>query len=144
MSKTELLAPAGSEKAARAAVQSGADAVYIGGEQFSARKSADNFTLDQIRELVFYCHLRGVAVHVAANTLIKEKETDNFLTYIQALNGLGIDALIIQDIGMAAKVRRMCPDLPLHASTQMTGGFSGRGSFSGERRIFTGGFGPGA
>lgn len=120
MAKVELLAPAGSERAAQAAVQSGADAVYIGGQQFSARKSADNFTLEQIRDLTAYCHLRGVAVHVAVNTLVKEKEADKFLAYIQELNSIGVDALIIQDIGMASKVRAMCPDLPLHASTQMT------------------------
>ncbi len=116
----ELLAPAGSARAAWAAVQSGADAVYIGGEQFSARKSADNFTLPEIGRLVEYCHLRGTAVHVAANTLVKETETVRFLEYVRTLNSLGIDALIIQDIGMAARVREMCPDLPLHASTQMT------------------------
>lgn len=118
--KTELLAPGGSFASAKAAIQSGADAVYIGGAQFSARKSADNFTLSEIAELADYCHLRGAAVHVAANTLIQPRETAEFLAYIRELNRIGIDALIIQDIGMASRVRQMCPDLDLHASTQMS------------------------
>ena len=116
----EILAPAGSEDALYAAVQSGADAVYIGGTEFSARKSAANFTLSQIEEAVKYCHLRGVKLHVAANILIKEKEKKRFLEYVGKLNEIGIDALIIQDIGMASAVLKMYPDLPLHASTQMT------------------------
>ena len=115
----ELLAPAGSFEALKAAVQSGADAVYIGGSQFSARRSAANFSLDEIVEAADYCHIRDVKLHVAANILIKEKETDSFLDYIEKI-GEVVDAVIIQDIGMAAKIREMFPDLPLHASTQMT------------------------
>ena len=116
----ELLAPAGSFKALRAAVQSGADAVYIGGSSFSARRSAVNFSSDEIKEAVKYCHLRNVKLHVAANILVKEKETESFLDYIGELNSAGVDAVIIQDIGMAQVVRNLYPDLPLHASTQMT------------------------
>lgn len=116
----EILAPAGSESALIAAVQSGADAVYIGGSDFSARRTAKNFSLSDMKRWIDYCHIRGVAVHVTANILIKEKETNTFLDYIGELNRIGADALIIQDIGMAAKVRQMYPDLPLHASTQMT------------------------
>ncbi len=116
----EILAPAGSEEALYAAVQSGADAVYIGGTEFSARKSAANFTLSQIEEAVKYCHLRGVKLHIAANILVKEKEKERFLEYVGKLNEIGIDALIIQNIGMANAVSKMYPDLPLHASTQMT------------------------
>lgn len=116
----ELLAPAGSFKALRAAVQSGADAVYIGGSSFSARRSAVNFSSDEIKEAVKYCHLRNVKLHVAANVLVKEKETETFLDYIGELNSAGVDAVIIQDIGMAQVVRNLYPDLPLHASTQMT------------------------
>ncbi len=116
----ELLAPAGSFSALRAAVQSGADSVYIGGSEFSARKSAQNFTLSEITEAVQYCHLRGVKVHVAANILVKERETAQFLEYMGRLNEIGVDAVIIADIGMASKIRRIYPDLPLHASTQMT------------------------
>ena len=116
----EILAPAGSMEALKAAVQSGADAVYVGGTEFSARKSAANFTVAQIEEAVKYCHLRGVKLHIAANILIKESEKKRFLDYIGELNNIGVDAVIIQDIGMAQAVSKMYPDLPLHASTQMT------------------------
>ncbi|MDY3927915.1 MAG: U32 family peptidase [Clostridia bacterium] len=116
----ELLAPAGSAEALTAAVQSGADAVYIGGSKFSARASAQNFDADQMREWVNYCHLRNVKVHVAANTLVKEKETDKYLKYIGELNDIGVDAVIIQDIGMAKAVHMKYPNLELHASTQIT------------------------
>ncbi len=116
----ELLAPAGSYQALRAAMHSGADAVYIGGTEFSARRTADNFSPEQMKEWIDYCHLYGVAVHVAANTLIKEKEAAAFLAYIGTLNRMGVDAVIIQDIGMAESVHQAFPQLPLHASTQMT------------------------
>lgn len=116
----ELLAPAGSLATLKAAVQSGADAVYIGGSEFSARRSAVNFSLDEIEEAAKYCRLRNVKLHVATNILIKEKETDAFLEYVGKLNDIGVDAVIIQDVGMAMSVREMYPDLPLHASTQMT------------------------
>ncbi len=116
----ELLAPAGSMESVVSAVQSGADAVYIGAKEFSARHSAKNFSDDEIKDVVRYCHLRGVAVHVAANILIKETECESFLNYIGFLNDVGVDAVIIQDIGMASMVRKLYPDLPIHASTQMT------------------------
>lgn len=116
----ELLSPAGSFDTLKAAVQSGADAVYIGGSKFSARKGAVNFSMDEIKEAVKYCHLRGAAVHVAANILIKEKEKEEFLSYMGELSDAGVDAVIIQDIGMAQATHAMYPDLPLHASTQMT------------------------
>lgn len=116
----ELLAPAGSFSALCAAVQSGADAVYIGGSSFSARRSAVNFSIDEIEAAVRYCHLRNVKLHVAANILVKEKEKDAFLEYIGELNDIGVDAVIIQDIGMAKVVRNVYPELPIHASTQMT------------------------
>lgn len=116
----ELLAPAGSDAALTAAVQSGADAVYIGGSRFSARQSAENFSMDDMKRRIDYCHIRGVDVHVAANILIKDKEKNEFLEYVGKINEIGADALIIQDIGMASLVRKYFPDLPLHASTQMT------------------------
>lgn len=116
----ELLAPAGTDKALVAAVQSGADAVYIGGEMFSARRVAENFSDENMKQWIDYCHIRDVDVHVAANTLIKEKEIDSFVEYIKKINKNGADALIIQDIGMASYVKMIFPDLPLHASTQMT------------------------
>ena len=116
----ELLAPAGSFGTLKAAVQSGADAVYIGGSEFSARRSAVNFSVDEIFEAAKYCRLRDVKLYVAANILVKESETDRFLEYIGKLNDIGVDAIIIQDIGMAKTVHEMYPDLPIHASTQMT------------------------
>lgn len=116
----ELLAPAGSPEALASAVQGGADAVYIGGERFSARKNAQNFSRQEIEDAVRFCHLHGVKLHVAANILVKPDETDDFLEYMGFLNDAGVDAVIVQDIGMAHAVRNMYPDLPLHASTQMT------------------------
>ena len=116
----ELLAPAGSFKALRAAVQSGADAVYLGGTKFSARSSCANFGIEELKNSISYCHQRGVNVHVAANTLIKENECDEFLDYLGILNDIGVDAVIIQDLGMASAAAKMYPDLSLHASTQLT------------------------
>ncbi len=116
----ELLSPAGSKEALIAAVQSGADAVYLGGYKFSARHSAKNFSAEDMKKAIDYCHIRGTDVHVAANILVKEKEKEEFLDYIEALNSLGADAVIIQDIGMAKEVRKRFPDLPIHASTQIT------------------------
>ena len=116
----ELLAPAGNREALFAAVQSGADAVYIGGPQFNARHSAKNFTIDQIKECADYCHIYGVDLHVAVNTLIKEKELTLLKDYAIELNDAGVDALIVQDIGAARIIKSVAPNLPLHASTQMT------------------------
>lgn len=116
----ELLAPAGSAAALRAAVQSGADAVYLGGELFGARHSAENFTMDDMREWVEYCHLYGIDVHVTVNTLVKEKELPAFADYIRNLAAIGVDALIVQDLGAAELIKNIVPDMVLHASTQMT------------------------
>lgn len=116
----ELLAPAGSFAAAAAAIQSGADAVYIGGQSFSARASADNFDTEDIKRLVLYAHLRGVKVHAALNTLIKQDEMHEALCFAASLYEAGVDALIVQDIGLAANIRKIMPDFDLHASTQMT------------------------
>lgn len=116
----ELLAPAGSPASLKAAVQSGADAVYIGGSRFSARSSATNFDDAALIEYVNYCHKRDVLVHVAANTLIKENECDDFIEYVGFLNDIGVDAVIIQDLGMASIIKKLYPDLPIHASTQLT------------------------
>lgn len=118
--KIELLAPAGGAAQLRAAVQSGADAVYMGGYAFNARYSAKNFTSDEMRDMMAYCRLYGVKTHVAVNTLIKEHELEALLKYVCELNELGADALIIQDIGAAEMIRRVLPDIELHASTQMT------------------------
>ncbi len=120
MNTMELLAPAGGMAELKAAVQSGADAVYIGASAFSARSSADNFDEASMREAVDYAHGYGVKVHCAINTLIKETElTDAVATAITASN-CGVDALIIQDLGFARHIRRVLPDIELHGSTQMT------------------------
>ena len=116
----ELLSPAGGAAQLKAAVQSGADAVYMGGYGFNARRSAKNFTPSEMKEMVDYCHMYGVKVHVAVNTLIKEKELDELLEYAYSLNDMGIDALIIQDIGAAEMIKKAIPQMELHASTQMT------------------------
>ncbi|MEE0944376.1 MAG: DUF3656 domain-containing protein [Clostridia bacterium] len=120
MNITELLAPAGGKAALVAAVQSGADAVYLGADRFSARSGADNFTLDSLGEWIDYCHLRGVLVHLAANTLVKERERADFIHYVSEAYRMGIDAVIIQDLGMAERIKELMPEIVLHASTQMT------------------------
>lgn len=116
----ELLSPAGSTAALRAAVQSGADAVYLGGTEFGARHSAENFSIDDIKKWTDYCHLYSVDVHVTVNTLVKEKELTRLQDYVKSLSNAGVDALIVQDIGAAEIIKNTIPDMTLHASTQMT------------------------
>lgn len=116
----ELLAPAGGEAALRAAVQSGADAVYMGGPKFGARHSAENFSVGDIKKWTEYCHLYDVDVHVAVNTLVKEKELGSLVEYAYELNDAGVDALIVQDMGAARLIHKALPDMALHGSTQMT------------------------
>ena len=120
MDKMELLAPAGGMEQLRAAVQSGADAVYLGAGSFSARAGAANFSYEELKEAVRYCHVYGVKVHCAVNTLIKEKEFELAAATAAAVNECGADAVIVQDLGLAAYIRKAFPDLELHASTQMT------------------------
>lgn len=120
MNKIEILAPAGGMDSVIAAVRCGADAVYIGAKSFSARASAHNFDDEEIRECVRYCHERGVAVHLALNTLIFDDEMQEALTLAKTAARADIDALIVQDIGLATLIKKAIPDLPLHASTQMT------------------------
>ena len=119
MNKVELLAPAGSLAALKAAVENGADAVYIGGDQFSARQKAENFTRKQMAEGIAYAHDRGCQVHVAVNTLIRNEEIGDFIPYAYQLAELGVDAVIVQDLGAAHLLQETLPQLPLHASTQM-------------------------
>lgn len=119
MRKVELLAPAGSMASLIAAVQNGADAVYLGGAHFGARASAVNFDEEQMREAVSYAHLYGVKIYVTVNTLIRNEELSECLDYIGTLYQSGVDALIIQDLGLMNCVRHRFPDFELHASTQM-------------------------
>lgn len=116
----ELLAPAGTPEALVAAVAAGADAVYLGGRRFGARRFAPNFTDEELREAAEYCHIRGVKVYVTVNTLLRDDELPAALEFILWLYEIGVDAVLVQDIGLTFLVRRMVPALTLHASTQMT------------------------
>ncbi len=119
MKKTEILAPAGSRDSLIAAVQSGADAVYLGGQLFNARANAANFSMEELRWATEYCRSYGVFVYVTVNTLIFDDEFEALFIYIDQLVELHVDALIVQDVGMAYAITQRYPDLPLHASTQM-------------------------
>ncbi len=116
----ELLAPAGSPEAFRAAVFAGADAVYLSGKRFGARKSAPNFTDAEIEEAVRYAHSRDISVYVTINTLIHDRELPGVAEYLIWLYSIGVDAVLVQDSGVVALARDIVPLLPLHASTQMT------------------------
>ncbi len=116
----ELLAPAGSMEALRAAVQNGANAVYLGCGQFNARQSAKNFTPQALDEAVKYCHIRGVQVHLTLNTLVSDKETNDAATLIRQAAMSGVDAFIVQDLGVLRLCRQIAPHIPIHGSTQMT------------------------
>ena len=114
----ELLAPAGGMNQLVAAVENGANAVYLGGPLFNARIQADNFTEEKLEQAVDYAHLRDVKVHVTLNTLLKDEELLPALEYAAKLYEMGVDALIVQDLGLAYLLRQYLPDLPLHLSTQ--------------------------
>lgn len=116
----ELLAPAGSMEALMAAVNAGADAVYLSGKRFGARHYAANFKDEEIEEAIKYSHLHGVKIYVTVNTLIKDSELSDVAEYLFWLYKTGADAVIVQDLGVAALCREMLPGLDLHASTQMT------------------------
>ena len=116
----ELLAPAGSMEALRAAVQNGANAVYLGCGQFNARQSAKNFTPQALAEAVKYCHIRGVAVHLTLNTLVSDRETPDAIELIRHAAEVGVDAFIVQDLGIVQLCQQIAPHVPLHGSTQMT------------------------
>lgn len=120
MNKIEILAPAGGFDSVVAAVRSKADAVYLGAKQFSARSSAHNFDYDELEQAITYCHIRGVKVYLTVNTLIFDSEMKQALQLVKKAATLGIDAVIVQDIGLATLIHKMIPDLPLHASTQMS------------------------
>ncbi len=116
----ELLAPAGSIDALKAAVNAGADAVYISGKKFGARKFATNFTDSEIELGLKYAKLRGVKIYVTVNTLIKDSQLLDVAKYLTWLYKIGVDAVIIQDLGIAYLAKKIVPDLDMHASTQMT------------------------
>ena len=116
----ELLAPAGSDQALKAAVAAGADAVYLGGRRFGARKFASNFDLPDLARAVDYAHLQGVNVYVTVNTLVREDEIPGLAEYLLCLYEMGADALLLQDLGAAYLAKSIVPELERHASTQMT------------------------
>ena len=116
----ELLAPAGSMEALRAAVQNGANAVYLGCGTFNARQSAKNFTPQTLAEAVKYCHIRGVAVHLTLNTLVSDREMEECTALIRHAAECGVDAFIVQDLGVLHMCRKIAPMVPVHGSTQMT------------------------
>ncbi|MBE6982034.1 MAG: U32 family peptidase [Ruminococcaceae bacterium] len=116
----ELLAPAGSMEALRAAVQNGANAVYLGCGQFNARQSAKNFTPQTLVEAVKYCHVRDVAVHLTLNTLVSDKETQEMCELIRQAAAASVDAFIVQDLGVLRLCKEIAPHIPIHGSTQMT------------------------
>ena len=116
----ELLAPAGSMEALRAAVCNGADAVYLGADTFNARINARNFSAADLQEAVVYCHVRGVKVHLTLNTLVLDREMPRAAELIRLAASCGVDAFIVQDLGMVLLCRQLAPDVPIHASTQMS------------------------
>ena len=118
--RPELLAPAGGWDCLRAAVANGADAVYFGLPRFNARIRADNFTEEELPEVVDFCHRHGVKAYVTLNTLVFTSELDDAADYLRLLNRSGVDALIVQDIGLVRLASVVVPKLPIHASTQMT------------------------
>ena len=120
MSKIEILAPVGNEEMLRAAVFSGADAVYLGFSGFNARTSANNFNADTLKDAVAFCHARGVAVHVALNTTVYGGELPALEQAIRAVAASGADAVICQDLAVATLIDKIAPQLPRHGSTQMS------------------------
>lgn len=120
MERVEILAPAGSSESLYAAINKGADAVYLGGNKFSARAYASNFDNDNMIKAVDYAHYYGVKVYITLNTVLKENELDEAVKYVGFLYEIGVDALIIQDMGLFKRIVEQYPDFELHASTQLT------------------------
>lgn len=116
----ELLSPAGSMEAVHAAVQNGADAIYMGYGDFNARRNAKNFTREEFAAAVSYCHLRGCKVYLTLNTLLGDRELPAAAACAADASDIGVDAILVQDLGVLRMVRQAAPDVPIHASTQMT------------------------
>ena len=115
----ELLAPAGNEACLHAAVRAGADAVYLGADRFNARRGADNFTLEDLPRICDYAHLRGCKIYLTTNTIVLPSEANAALELVRQAYRAGVDAFIVQDIGLADEIHRTLPDARLHISTQM-------------------------
>jgi putative protease len=118
--RMELVAPAGDWECAKAAVENGADGIYFGLDRFNARMRADNFTTGDLPRLMEYLHRRGAKGYVTFNTLVFADEMDGAVEYLRILIGAGVDAAIVQDVGICRLIRQLSPDFPMHASTQMT------------------------
>ncbi|MBE9013963.1 U32 family peptidase, partial [Pseudanabaenaceae cyanobacterium LEGE 13415] len=120
MNTPELLAPAGNWDCAKAAIENGADAIYFGLDRFNARMRAENFTESDLPELMEFLHWRGVKGYVTLNTLIFQNELPEVEQYLRSIIASGVDAAIVQDIGICRLIRHLSPDFPIHGSTQMT------------------------
>jgi putative protease len=120
MRQPEILAPAGSMEALVTALRCGADAVYVGGTAYSARSGAVNFDLPQLERAAGICHAYGAQLHLAVNTLVTDRELEGFGRFIRKAAEYGVDACIVQDLGALKTIRSLVPDMPLHASTQMS------------------------
>ena len=116
----EILSPAGSPEAVRAAVCAGANAVYLGFGGFNARRNAKNFTQEELAQAISYCHLRGVRVYLTLNTLVSDREMEQAAQHAALASQMGADAVLVQDLGVVRVLRQVAPDLPIHASTQMS------------------------
>ena len=119
MNKVELLSPAGNFECLKAAINNGANAVYLGGKNFSARAFANNFSEEELIEAVKYAHLRNVKIYVTLNTLLTEKEFNNAIKMVDFYYENNVDALLIQDLGLYYYIKNKYPDFELHCSTQM-------------------------
>ena len=113
----EILAPCGSARALEAALRSGCDAVYLGLSRFSARGKAENFSETELAQAVYECHRRGVKVHLAINTLVRDSEMEDCVRAVRFAAKTGVDALIVQDLGVLSAARELFPELEIHAST---------------------------
>lgn len=139
--KIELLAPAGNLESLLAAVHSGADAVYFGYGELNARRNAKNFDEQSLAEASRICKERGVKMHMTVNTMVYDREYEAVLRTLEIACKYGIDALIVQDLGVAALVRRAAPEMPLHASTQLTV-HNVSGAWQARSGLFPGSAGP--
>ena len=118
MKKPELLAPGGSLENLKTAINYGADAVYIGGEAFSLRVAAENFSIEDMKEGLSYAHERGKKVYLTANILPHNSDIEEFKSFIEDIRPLGFDAVLIADLGMFDMMRELAPEIPIHISTQ--------------------------
>ncbi len=134
--KPELLLPAGGMESVVAAVQNGADAVYLGGRQFSARQNAENFDEEALEQAVRYCKARGVKIYQTLNTLLFDNQLAEAERAVRLACRIGIDAFIVQDWGVVRLIQTLAPDMPIHGSTQMS-----VHTLAGARRIVARGFG---